>query len=157
KKSAIRVRKWILVSASAVVALSSVLMLLLHKKASPEKEAVSPLSRFHEAGLRLKGSTEAIRARAILAPMLSGQQVATLTITRILAAGTHVKTGEVLVEFDRQAQIRDALDKQAEYNKLVDQVAEEQAKESVARAKDETELHRAESDWNKAQLEIQKA
>src|SRR5262249_50283080 len=132
KKSAIRVRKWILVSATAVVALSSVLMLLLHKKTSPEKEAVSPLPRFHEAGLRLKGSTEAIRARAILAPMLSGQKVATLTITRILAAGTHVKTGEVLVEFDRQAQIRDALDKQAEYNKLVDQVAEEQAKESGA-------------------------
>src|SRR5262249_26046756 len=123
----------------------------------PEKEAVSPLSRFHEAGLRLKGSTEAIRARAILAPMLSGQQVATLTITRILAAGNPVETGGGLVGFGRQAQNPDALDKQAEYNKLVDQVAEEQAKESVARAKDETELHRAESDWNKAQLEIQKA
>ncbi len=85
------------------------------------------------------------------------RQVSTLTIVHLTAAGTHVKKGDPLVEFDRQAQMRDYIDKQAEYQKLVDQVAEEQAKENAARAKDETELKTAEDSLQKAQLEIQKA
>jgi len=106
--------------------------------------------------LRLKGTTEAIESRAILAPVLSGQQVASLTITKLVPAGGHVQRGDLLVEFDRQAQMRDFLDKQAEYNKLVGQVSEEQAKENAARAKDETELHQAGSDLKSAELEIKK-
>jgi multidrug resistance efflux pump len=73
------------------------------------------------------------------------------------AGGTRVKRGDPLVEFDRQAQMRDFVDKQAEYSKLVDQVAEEQAKESAARAKDETELRQAENNLRKTELEMQKA
>ena len=107
--------------------------------------------------LRLKGTTEAVQARAILAPLLAGQQVPTLTIIHLIPAGTRVKQGDLLVEFDRQAQIRDFVDKQAECSKLVAQVAEEQAKESAARAKDETELKTAEDNLSKTELEIQKA
>jgi HlyD family secretion protein len=107
--------------------------------------------------LRLKGNTEAVEARAVLAPLLAGQQIGTLTIIHLTAAGTRVKQGDLLVEFDRQAQMRDIIDKQAEYQKLVDQVAGEQAKESAARAKDETELKAAEDNLRKAELEIQKA
>jgi len=136
----------------------SAFSVLLFKKATPRPNshpAFSPPGA--QAGeVRLKGTTQAIQARAILAPMLSGQQVGTLTITKLLTPGTRVKRGEVLVEFDRQAQMRDALDKEAEYRKLADQVAQEQAKEDAARAKDETELHQAESDLSKAELEMQK-
>jgi HlyD family secretion protein len=106
--------------------------------------------------LRLKGTTEAIQSRAMLVPILSGQQVASLTITRLAQAGSRVKRGDLLVEFDRQEQIRDALDKRAEYNKFVGQVTEEQAKEDAARAKDETELHLAESDLKSAELDMKK-
>lgn len=107
--------------------------------------------------LRLKGTTEAVQSRSLLAPILTGQQVAALTIVRLAPGGTHVKAGDLLAEFDRQAQIRDFMDKQAEYGKLVDQVAEEQAKEVAARAKDDTELTQAEDALRKAELEIQKA
>ena len=107
--------------------------------------------------LRLKGTTEAVQSRAILAPLLAGQQVGSLTIVRMAAAGSKVKKGDLLVEFDRQAQMRDFIDKQADYAKLVDQVAEEQAKENAARAKDETELKTAEDNLRKTELEIQKA
>jgi multidrug resistance efflux pump len=106
--------------------------------------------------LRLKGKTEAVQSRSILAPTLSGQQVAALTVTRLAPAGTRVQRGDLLVEFDRQGQIRDFLDKQAEYNKLVAQVIQEQAKESAARAKDDTELRQSENDLKKAELEMQK-
>src|SRR4029077_10087025 len=57
--------------------------------------------------LRLKGTTEAVQSRAILAPLLSGQSVTTLTVIHLTAAGTRVKQGDLLVEFDRQAQMRD--------------------------------------------------
>jgi len=107
--------------------------------------------------LRLKGTTEAVQSRAMLAPTLEGQQVPTLTIVRLAPAGARVKKGDLLAEFDRQAQMRDFVDKQAEYQKLVDQVAEEQAKENAARAKDETELKQAEDNLRKAELEVQKA
>ena len=60
------------------------------------------------------------------------------------------------MEFDRQAQMRDFVDKQADYAKLADQVAEEQAKENSARAKDETELKTAEDNLRKAEFEMQK-
>jgi len=107
--------------------------------------------------LRLTGTTEAVQSRAMLAPILSAQQVSTLTIIRLIPGGTHVKRGDVLAEFDRQAQMRDFMDKQAEYQKLVDQVAQEQAKEVAAKAKDETELKQAEDNLRKSELEVQKA
>jgi HlyD family secretion protein len=106
--------------------------------------------------LRLRGTTEAVQTRAILAPLLAGQQVGTLSITRLALAGNRVKRGDLLVEFDRQAQVRDFMDKQAEYGKLADQVLEEQAKENAARAKDETEMKQAEDNLSKAELEMQK-
>jgi HlyD family secretion protein len=106
--------------------------------------------------LRLKGTTEAVRSRSILAPALAGQQVGTLTITKLTLAGIQVKRGDLLVKFDRQVQVRDFMDKRAEYSKLVGQVLEEQAKENAARAKDETEMKQAEDDLGKAELEMQK-
>jgi HlyD family secretion protein len=107
--------------------------------------------------MRLKGLTEAVRMRAILVPVLSGQFVATLTITRLTPAGTRVKQGDLLAEFDRQSQMRDAVDKRADYDKLVSQVREQQAKEDGARAKDETEIKTADDALSKARLEMQKA
>src|SRR5947209_20098588 len=53
--------------------------------------------------------------------------------------------------------MKDYVDKQADYQKLVDQVTEEQAKEIAGKAKDETELKQAEHNLGKAELEIQKA
>jgi multidrug resistance efflux pump len=106
--------------------------------------------------LRLKGTTETVQSRSVLAPALAGQQVSTLTITKLALAGAHVKRGDLLVEFDRQVQIRDFMDKRAEYSKLADQVLEEQAKEYAARAKDETEMKQAKGELGKAELEMQK-
>ena len=97
-----------------------------------------------------------MRARAIQAPLLAGQQVGTLTITMLIPSGTHVKQGDLLAEFDRQAQLRDSIDKEAQSNDLRDQVVEAQAKEAAARAKDETEIKQAENSLTKAELEMQK-
>lgn len=104
----------------------------------------------------MTGTTEAVRMRAIVAPMLEGQQFGTLTITKLTLSGARVHKGDLLVDFDRQAQMRNFIDKQDEYQKLANQAAQEQAKDDAARAKDETEIQQAESDLSKAQLEMQK-
>ena len=91
--------------------------------------------------VRLKGMTAAVEARAIQAPLIAGQQVGTLTITKLIPSGTRVRQGDLLVEFDRQAQLRDSIDKQAQADDLNQQVIEAQAKEDAARVKDETEIH----------------
>lgn len=106
--------------------------------------------------LRLTGKTETVEARAILAPLLSGQQVSTLTITRLAPAGSRVRKGDLLAEFDRAAQVRDSIDKQAQSNDENDKVLEAQAKEVADRAKDETEILEAEDSLSKAKLEMQK-
>jgi HlyD family secretion protein len=151
-----RLRGWIVIAAAALLLGVALLVATRSKTPTSGKSAQSAASIPTQV-LRLKGTTEAVQSRAILAPLLAGQQVPTLTIIRLTPAGTRVKQGDLLVEFDRQAQMRDFIDKQAEYAKLVDQVAEEQAKENAARAKDETELKAAEDNLRKTELEIQKA
>lgn len=108
------------------------------------------------SAIRVTGTTEAVRMRAIVAPMLEGQQFGTLTITKLTLSGARVHKGDLLVDFDRQAQMRNFIDKQDEHQKLANQAAQEQAKDDAARAKDETEIQQAESDLSKAQLEMQK-
>lgn len=151
-----RRRLWIFL-ALAGVAVVAILLFAFRSKAPVSSKLAGSVANSPGDVLRLRGTTEAVEARAILAPALAGQQVGTLTIVHLTPGGTRVKKGDLLVEFDRQAQIRDYVDKQADYQKLVDQVAEEQAKEAAAKAKDETELKAAEDDLHKSELEIQKA
>jgi len=137
----------------------AVLWVGVRRRAGSMRKPLQDRSRLLEGSaqmLRLKGTTEAVQSRAILAPLLAGQQVGILTITRLAPGGSRVKRGDLLAEFDRQAQARDFLDKQADYAKLADQVLEEQAKENAARAKDETELKQAEDNLGKTELEMQK-
>jgi HlyD family secretion protein len=158
-----RWRRSRVIAVTLVTALVVVVAIGVTFLASTSGKVAPPATHAHwlavapEQILRLKGTTEAVESRAILAPLLAGQQVSTLTIIHMAPGGTKVKKGDLLVEFDRQAQMRDFIDKQAEYAKLVDQVAEEQAKESAARAKDETELKTAEDNLRKAELEMQRS
>src|SRR5229473_4990334 len=106
--------------------------------------------------LRLNGATQASRSFVVLAPKLEGAQVGSMVITKLVPAGTHVKKGEILVEFDPQAQTKDYLDKKSTYENLVGQVAQKEAEESIARAKDDTAMKQAEDELKRTQLELQK-
>jgi multidrug resistance efflux pump len=106
--------------------------------------------------LRLNGTTMAARSFAVLAPRLQGAQVGSMVITKLAPSGAPVKKDDVLVEFDAQAQTKDYLDKKASYDNLVGQVAQKQAEEDIARAKDDTGLQQAEDELKRAQLEIKR-
>src|SRR5207249_835963 len=104
--------------------------------------------------LRLNGTTQASRSFVVLAPRLEGAQVGSMVITKLAPAGMHVKKDDVLVEFDPQAQMKDYLDKKSTYENLIGQVAQKQAEEDIARAKDDTAMKQAEDELQRAQLEL---
>ncbi len=56
-----------------------------------------------------------------------------MVVTKLVPAGTHVKSGDLLVEFDPQAQTKDYLDKKSSYDNLISQVAQKQTDEDIAR------------------------
>jgi multidrug efflux pump subunit AcrA (membrane-fusion protein) len=144
-----------------VVAISVLFLALRRGKANntgtSQTETVVATSRDFVKVVRLTGTTEAVRSRPLVAPKLEGAQLSAMVLTKLTPGGTHVRQGDTLVEFDRQTQMKDSLDKRGAYQDLVDQVAEKRAAEDAARAKDETELKQAEDDFKKAQLEVTKA
>jgi HlyD family secretion protein len=106
--------------------------------------------------VRLNGTVEAVQATSIAAPRLAGQNSNSLVIMRMIKAGTTVKPGDPLVEFDRQEQIRNALDRKAELTDFEQQIKKRQADENAAKASDDSTLMQAQSARERAQLELVK-
>ena len=106
--------------------------------------------------VRLHGTVRAVESYTVLAPRLAGQMTGTMVITGIASNGARVRRGDILVEFDRQNQIKTVLDRQAEYDNLVQQIRKRQADQEAARAADETELKTAEVDLQSARVEMRK-
>ena len=106
--------------------------------------------------LRLHGTIEAESASAVVVPRILGQNVNALVVTRLVANGTRVRAGDLLVEFDRQAQLDLALEKKAEFRDLEEQVRKKRAEHEEQRAKDDTELKTADNALALAGLEVDK-
>jgi len=107
-------------------------------------------------GIRLTGTTQATRSFVVSAPQLEGAQLSNLSITSIIQPGATVKTGDMLVQFDPQAQVKDFLEKQKTFTDLVAQVEQKKAEAEIAKAKDDTALATAETAVKKAELEVQR-
>ncbi|MGE5358747.1 MAG: efflux RND transporter periplasmic adaptor subunit [Bacteroidales bacterium] len=104
--------------------------------------------------IRVAGLVSAARSYSVAAPRLAGQGgMATLVVTRLVKSGATVKPGDLLVEFDRQSQMKNAQDKRAEYNDFLAQIRKKQADQAAAKASDESELKQAANAVEKARLE----
>ena len=102
---------------------------------------------------RLTGTVEAVQATTISTPRLAGQNMPSLVITRLIRAGAMVKAGDLIVEFDRQDQLKNALDRHVELNDLEQQIKKKEAEERAARTRDETEIQQAQTSLTRAELE----
>jgi len=92
--------------------------------------------------LRTTGLVESIRFHNVAAPRLVGATAPganTLIITRLVPSGTQVVAGQLLVEFDRQNQLKAAIDRRSEHRDLEEQIRKKRAEQEQARAKDDTE------------------
>jgi HlyD family secretion protein len=151
----------LLLRIASLLLLVAIPFLFLHfRQGRPSADRADSLVRVERKNLsqtlRLNGTTQASRSFAVLAPKLEGAQVGTMVVTKLAPSGTHVKSGDLLVEFDPQAQEKDYLDKKSTYDNLISQVAQKESDEDIARAKDDTAMKQAEDELKRAQLEIQR-
>jgi multidrug resistance efflux pump len=109
------------------------------------------------AALRLHGTVEPVRSHPVAVPRLAGSGTGTLVIVHLVKPGTRVKRGDLLIEFDRQAQIKIANDRQAEYRDFVEQINRKRGEQITAGAHGEAELKMADNAVRSAELEVQKA
>src|SRR5262245_27680576 len=117
--------------------------------------------------LRLQGAIEPVRSHPVVVPRLSGGGTpgapgggggpGTLVIVRLVKPGTRVKKGDLLIEFDRQAQLKTANDRQAEYRDFVEQINRKKGEQITSIAHGEAELKMADNAVKSAELEVQKA
>lgn len=106
--------------------------------------------------LRLHGTVEAVRSQAVSAPMLGGPGGGSLIITRLAPKGVMVHAGDILVEFDPQNQMKTVLDRQAEYQDLLQQIKKRIADQKAAEARDRTEIVQAENNARAARVEMRR-
>ena len=104
--------------------------------------------------VRLHGTVEPVRSYPVLAPRLTGSGANSAVIVRLAPAGAHVRKGDLLVEFDRQAQEKNANDRQAEYRDFVEQIAKKRADQSAARAHDDMTISVAENAVKAAEIDV---
>jgi len=158
RRKPMRLRSWS-VAAALVLLAAAIFYFARHTHSASASYLPTPAFAGQQTGpsqLRLTGKTQAAMSRSILAPLLSGQQFSTLTVVRMIPSGSRVKKGDILAEFDKTAQLRDFVDKQAQLEDQNGKVLQAQAAELAAKAKDETELEQAETTLNKAELDMKK-
>ena len=124
--------------------------------AAVETTTVTVKPRDFVKKLRLTGLTEATRSYIVSTPLLAGATRGSLVVTKLAPAGTAVKPGDLLVQFDSQIQEKAAIDKKAEYQELVQQIRQKRAEQDAARIKDESELAQARNAVKKFELEVLK-
>jgi HlyD family secretion protein len=106
--------------------------------------------------LRLNGTVEAVESTSIQAPRLAGQNNNSLIIMRLVRNGATVKPGDMLVEFDRQEQLRNALDRRADLTDLEQQIKKRQAEEVAAKASDDSSIMQARDAVGRTKLDLVK-
>jgi HlyD family secretion protein len=104
--------------------------------------------------VRLSGTVEAVQSTTVAAPRLSGPSSNSLVVMKLVRPGTRVRSGDLLVEFDRQDQLKNALDRRAELSDLEQQIRKKDAEGRAARAKDDSEIQQAQSALSRAELEM---
>jgi membrane fusion protein (multidrug efflux system) len=105
--------------------------------------------------VHLTGTIQAVHFFTVATPQIGGQD-GRVTLTRIIASGMRVKTGDLLAEFDRTKEQDNARDAKAKFDDLSHQVEQRQAQNRADAAKRASDLQGAEADLAKAELELRK-
>ena len=106
--------------------------------------------------VRLQGSIEPVRSHPVIVPRLTGSGNGTLVIVHLVKPGTRVSKGDLLIEFDRQTQLKNAHDRRAEYLDFVEQMNRKRGEQITAGAHAAAELKIAENAVRSAELEVTK-
>jgi HlyD family secretion protein len=110
------------------------------------------------AVVRLHGVVEPVHSYTVSTPRMtggtSGPGQLQLILVRLAGAGTLVKKGDLLVEFDRTTQQRAVRDREAEYRDIQQQINRRRGEHLTAQALRETQLKQAANDLAIARLGV---
>ena len=108
--------------------------------------------------MRLHGVVEPVHSYTVSTPRMtggtSGPGQLQLILVRLAGAGTLVKKGDLLVEFDRTTQQRAVRDREAEYRDIQQQINRRRGEHLTAQALRETQLKQAANDLAIARLGV---
>lgn len=151
---------WLLLAAIAIV-IGGVIVIRRGQDATQSASDVQRVAKVERRDfvrtVRVQGTVEAVVAHPIEAPRLAIQTANQLTLTTLAPTGTHVKKGDLLAEFDRQAQTRDALDRKAEFDDFAQQINKLKATQASDKASDDTDIKAAEDALANATLEVKRS
>jgi HlyD family secretion protein len=124
---------------------------------SASKTVIAKRGNFRQT-VRLNGTVNAVDSFNVLAPRISGPMMGSgmMVMTKVVRNGTRVRKGDILVEFDQQAQLKNIQDRQAEYDGLMQQIRKKQADQTAAKIADETDIKGAEVDVKSALVDMRK-
>lgn len=106
--------------------------------------------------LRIHGVVEPVRSYPVSAPRLTGTPFQ-LVIVTLAKGGARVKRGDLLVEFDRSAQIKAQRDREYEYRDLLSQIEKKKADQLVDKAQRQSDFAIAGNALRRAELDIKGA
>jgi HlyD family secretion protein len=116
-----------------------------------------PTATVKEVDLQLKvltkGALHTEQSRGISAPPIAG---GTLQIIQLAAAGTHVHTGDVVLEFDPSQQEYNLAQNRSDLEQADQEIVKAKADAAVQTAEDQTALLKAKYAVRKAELEVSK-
>jgi multidrug resistance efflux pump len=107
--------------------------------------------------VRLHGVVEPVRSHTVSTPRLTGSGPGgplQLIVVRLAAAGSLVRKGDLLVEFDRTNQLKAARDREAEYREAIEQINKRRGEHLTAQALRDTQLKQAQNDVAIAKLGV---
>src|SRR4051812_37710336 len=102
--------------------------------------------------IQLRGSIRPVRSIILSAPMQAGE----LQILKLTKAGTAVKPGDVLVEFDATSLRQRMQEKQSELKQSDAEIAQAQAQQKITEEQDQAAVMKARYDLDRAKLDLGK-
>jgi HlyD family secretion protein len=119
-------------------------------------ETVRVTRRLFTKTIRVTGLVEAVRSSTLIVPRLQGPGSGILVVTRLAPGGTMVRKGDVVVQFDPQAQERVAFDRRAEFEDFAAKLSGKEAEHAASHTADESALIQATNAVERARLEMLK-
>ncbi|HUI56712.1 MAG TPA: efflux RND transporter periplasmic adaptor subunit [Bryobacteraceae bacterium] len=105
--------------------------------------------------VRITGIVQAVHSFKVLVPQITGQNNR-MSLTHIVASGTHVETGDPIASFDATTQMDALRDASAKFDDLGHQADQKRAQNRADAEKRATDLLQAEGDLSKALIELRK-
>ena len=117
---------------------------------------VAEVAAAQSSSIRLHGTVEPVRSYTVSAPRLTGggSGAGPLIVVHLARPGVYVQPGDLLVEFDRQTQIKAVRDREAEHRDFVEQINKKRGEYLTARALRDSQLKQAENQVKIAELGV---